>query len=99
MWSSFAACAMLFAGYVYFLYEPDPAFYNSPENLNAQATTQYLTGYLLETALAFDNIFVICHDLRAVRDPAGLSAQGPVLGHHRRDRFPRDLHRGGARRS
>ena len=59
MWSSFAACAMLFAGYVYFFYEPDPAFYNSPENLNAQATTQYLTGYLLETALAFDNIFVI----------------------------------------
>lgn len=59
MWSSFAVCAMLFAGYVYFFYEPDPAFYNSPENLNAQATTQYLTGYLLETALAFDNIFVI----------------------------------------
>ena len=59
MWGSFAACAMLFAGYVYFFYEPDPYFYNSPENLNAQATIQYLTGYLLETALAFDNIFVI----------------------------------------
>ena len=59
MWGSFAACAMVFAAYVYFLYEPDPAFYDSPENLNAQATIQYLTGYLLETALAFDNIFVI----------------------------------------
>jgi tellurite resistance protein TerC len=59
MWASFACCAMLFAGYVYFFYEPDPYFYNSPDNLNAQATMQYLTGYLLETALAFDNIFVI----------------------------------------
>jgi tellurite resistance protein TerC len=59
MWGSFATCAMLFAGYVYFFYEADPYFYNSPENLNAQATVQYLTGYLLETALAFDNIFVI----------------------------------------
>ncbi len=59
MWSSFASCALAFAGYVYFLYEPDPAFYTNPENLNQQATLQYLTGYLLETALAFDNIFVI----------------------------------------
>jgi tellurite resistance protein TerC len=59
MWGSFATCAMLFAGYVYFFYEADPYFYNSPANLNAQATIQYLTGYLLETALAFDNIFVI----------------------------------------
>lgn len=59
MWGSFAICAMAFAGYVYFLYEPDPSFYQNAENLNAQATVQYLTGYLLETALAFDNIFVI----------------------------------------
>jgi tellurite resistance protein TerC len=59
MWGSFATCAMIFAAYVYFLYEPDPSFYSSPDNLNAQATVQYLTGYLLETALAFDNIFVI----------------------------------------
>lgn len=59
MWGSFAACAIAFAAYVYFLYEPDPAFYDTPENLNGQAVTQYLTGYLLETALAFDNIFVI----------------------------------------
>jgi len=28
-------------------------------DLNAQATVQFVTGYLLETALAFDNIFVI----------------------------------------
>lgn len=59
MWGSFATCAMIFAAYVHFFYEPDPSFYESPENLNAQATVQYLTGYLLETALAFDNIFVI----------------------------------------
>ena len=59
MWGSFAACAMAFAGYVYFFYEPDPAFYTQPGDLNTQATVQYLTGYLLETALAFDNIFVI----------------------------------------
>ena len=59
MWAGFATCALAFAGYVYFLYEPDPAFYSGAGDLNAQATVQYVTGYLLETALAFDNIFVI----------------------------------------
>ncbi|HEY7798234.1 MAG TPA: TerC/Alx family metal homeostasis membrane protein [Hyphomonadaceae bacterium] len=59
MWASFAFCALLFGGYIYFFYEPDPVFYSNPDNLNAQATVQYFTGYLLETALAFDNIFVI----------------------------------------
>jgi tellurite resistance protein TerC len=59
MWGSFALCAMVFAGYVYFFYQPDPTFYDTPDDLNTQATIQYLTGYLLETALAFDNIFVI----------------------------------------
>lgn len=59
MWGAFATCALLFAGYVYFLYEPDPAFYTGTGDLNTQATVQYMTGYLLETALAFDNIFVI----------------------------------------
>ncbi len=59
MWGCFAACAMAFAGYIYFFYEPDPAHYDTTGNLNTQATVQYLTGYLLETALAFDNIFVI----------------------------------------
>jgi tellurite resistance protein TerC len=59
MWASFAFCALLFGGYIYFFYEPDSAFYSNPGNLNAQATVQYFTGYLLETALAFDNIFVI----------------------------------------
>jgi tellurite resistance protein TerC len=48
-----------FGFYIYFGYQPDPAFYNSPENLNQQAAVQFATGYLLETALAFDNIFVI----------------------------------------
>ncbi len=59
MWAVFASCALAFAGYVYFVYEPDPAYYTTAGDLNAQATVQYLTGYLLETALAFDNIFVI----------------------------------------
>ena len=59
MWASFALCALAFGGYVYFFYEPDPAYYSSPDNLHTQATVQYFTGYLLETALAFDNIFVI----------------------------------------
>jgi len=59
MWGAFATCALLFAGYVYFLYEPDPAYYTGTGDLNTQATVQYMTGYLLETALAFDNIFVI----------------------------------------
>ena len=59
MWALFASCALAFAAYVYFVYEPDPAYYSGTGDLNAQATVQYLTGYLLETALAFDNIFVI----------------------------------------
>jgi tellurite resistance protein TerC len=59
MWAGFATLAMMFGAYVFYVYEPDPRFYNSPENLNQQAVVQYFTGYLLETALAFDNIFVI----------------------------------------
>lgn len=59
MWAAFASLAIAFGGYVYFVFEPDPSYYNSPENLNQQAVIQYFTGYLLETALAFDNIFVI----------------------------------------
>lgn len=59
MWSCFASLAICFGAYVYFVYQPDPSFYTSSDNLNAQATVQYFTGYLLETALAFDNIFVI----------------------------------------
>jgi len=59
MWSLFASIAIAFGGYVYFGYEPPPEFYNSPDNLNQQAVIQFFTGYLLETALAFDNIFVI----------------------------------------
>ena len=59
MWACFASLAVAFGFYIYFGYQPDPAFYNSPENLNQQAAVQFATGYLLETALAFDNIFVI----------------------------------------
>lgn len=59
MWAGFATLAVLFGLYVAFVYEPDPRYYVSPDNLNQQATIQYFTGYLLETALAFDNIFVI----------------------------------------
>ena len=59
MWASFATCALAFSAYVYFFYEPDPAYYPNGGDLRTQATVQYLTGYLLETALAFDNIFVI----------------------------------------
>ncbi len=59
MWGAFASLALLFGAYVYFGYTPDAAYYNHPDNLNQQAVLQYFTGYLLETALAFDNIFVI----------------------------------------
>jgi len=59
MWAGFASLAIAFGAYIWFLYEPDPRFYNTPDNLNQQALIQYYTGYLLETALAFDNIFVI----------------------------------------
>ncbi|MFN4185270.1 MAG: TerC family protein [Hyphomonas sp.] len=59
MWSCFASLAVAFGFYIYFGYEPDPQFYNDPTNLNQQAAVQFATGHLLETALAFDNIFVI----------------------------------------
>ena len=59
MWTSFASIAIAFGLYVGVVFEPDPQYYASPENLNQQAVIQYFTGYLLETALAFDNIFVI----------------------------------------
>jgi tellurite resistance protein TerC len=59
MWAAFASLAVAFGAYVYWGFTPDPQYYNSPENLNQQAVIQYFTGYLLETALAFDNIFVI----------------------------------------
>ncbi|RVP99210.1 TerC family protein [Sinorhizobium meliloti] len=59
MWASFATLAVLFGLYVGLLYEPDPQYYEIPADLNRQAVIQYFTGYLLETALAFDNIFVI----------------------------------------
>jgi hypothetical protein len=59
MWACFSSLAVAFGFYIYFGYQPDAAYYNEPDNLNAQATIQFATGYLLETALAFDNIFVI----------------------------------------
>ena len=59
MWASFASIAVAFGLYVGFVFEPDPRYYASADNLNQQAVLQYFTGYLLETALAFDNIFVI----------------------------------------
>ena len=59
MWASFASIAIAFGLYVGFIFDPDPQYYSSPDNLNQQAVIQYFTGYLLETALAFDNIFVI----------------------------------------
>ena len=59
MWAGFASLAVAFGLYVGMHYQPDPQYYASPANLNQQALLQYFTGYLLETALAFDNIFVI----------------------------------------
>ena len=59
MWAGFASLAIAFGAYIGFFYEPDPRYYDGADNLNQQALIQYYTGYLLETALAFDNIFVI----------------------------------------
>ncbi len=59
MWAGCALCALAAGAYVHFVYEPDPAFYAQADDLRTQATVQFFTGYLLETALAFDNIFVI----------------------------------------
>ncbi len=59
MWTGFASLAALFGLYVGFVYQPDPQYYTGAGSLNQQAVVQFFTGYFLETALAFDNIFVI----------------------------------------
>ncbi len=59
MWSVFASVAIGFGALLYFFYEPNPEFYPRDGSLKEQAVIQYFTGYLLETALAFDNIFVM----------------------------------------
>lgn len=60
MWSMFASIAIGFGALIWFFYTPDPAFYPRADgNERTQAVIQYFTGYLLETALAFDNIFVM----------------------------------------
>jgi tellurite resistance protein TerC len=66
MWGCFASLAVAFGAYVYFVYQPDAQYYRIPDgvdpasvNLNQMAVINYFTAYLLETALAFDNIFVI----------------------------------------
>ncbi len=59
MWSVFATIALSFGALIWFFYEPNPAYYARPDGLKEQAVIQYFTGYLLETALAFDNIFVM----------------------------------------
>lgn len=54
MWGAFASLAIAFGGYIYW-------YYSTTFGVEAgrTATIQYYTGYLLETTLAFDNIFVI----------------------------------------
>lgn len=59
MWAGFAAIAIAFGAFVYYVYEPPAEYYVGSGDRNLQATLQYFTGYLLETALAFDNIFVM----------------------------------------
>ena len=73
MWAAFASLAIAFGAYVYFGFTPNPSYYLEGEqlagyladpaasgvDLKQMAVIQYFTGYLLETALAFDNIFVI----------------------------------------
>ncbi len=51
MWAGFASLAMLFGLYVYYVYEPDAIFYNSPDNLNQQAVVQYFVS--ISTAFSF----------------------------------------------
>ena len=43
MWAGFASLAMAFGAYVYFVYEPDAAFYLSADNLNQHAAIQFFT--------------------------------------------------------
>ena len=59
MWSMFACMSVGFGVLLYFFYDPNPEFYPRDGGLREQAVIQYFTGYLLETALAFDNIFVM----------------------------------------
>ena len=52
------ACAMLFSGVIYFLYQNK--LVQNPTSLQPiDATIKFITGYLIELSLSVDNIFII----------------------------------------
>ena len=51
-----------------------------------EAGLEFFTGFLVEKSLSIDNIFVFILIFNYFHVPPRLSAQGALLGHHRRDR-------------
>ncbi len=58
-----------------------------------QKGMEFLTGYLIEKSLSVDNIFVFALIFSYFAVPAAVPAPRAVLGHPRRARHARDLHR------
>ena len=58
----------------------------------AQATGEYISGYLIEKSLSIDNVFVWALDPELLRGAAEVPAPRAVLGHLRRPRAAGDLH-------
>ena len=56
------------------------------------ATTEYLSGYLVEQSLSIDNVFVWAIILSFFAVPGDVPAPGAVLGHLRRARAAGDVH-------
>src|SRR6476661_532392 len=83
-WSVWFTLALVFNVYVYFLYEYNWLGWGlagSRTDLSgAEASIQYLTGYLIELSLSVDNVFVIATIFAYMRIPDALQYRILVWG-------------------
>jgi tellurite resistance protein TerC len=82
-WSGWAALALVFNVYVYFLYEYNWLGWGAGSRTDlsgADAAIQYLTGYLIELSLSVDNVFVIATIFVYMRIPQELQYRILVWG-------------------
>lgn len=70
LWTTlWVSISLAFTGVIYWIYAQ--GFMPNPENHNpTQAVVTYLTGYIMELSLSFDNVFVIALIFASFRIPA-----------------------------
>ncbi|HEX7035599.1 MAG TPA: TerC/Alx family metal homeostasis membrane protein [Pseudomonadales bacterium] len=74
-WAGWMALAVLFNVYIYFLYETNWLGWGLSQIRDldgAEASLQFLTGYLIELSLSIDNVFVIMMIFEFMRVPPAL---------------------------